>query len=144
MAAEEIGNLYPVTVPGYDDPADIQAALKLLIYGSTDDAVVNATDPLLIPSASIAYHIQQIVDDITALEETGVGSTYSATEPTSPADGYIWVDANSAAGIPAYTYYQPGEPGGLIAEGSIWIEKGSSPLAMYVYDSVDGWLQVGA
>jgi hypothetical protein len=29
MASENIGNVYPTKIPGYDDSADIQAALRL-------------------------------------------------------------------------------------------------------------------
>ena len=35
MASENIGNLYPSKIPGYEDAADIQAALRLYHYGST-------------------------------------------------------------------------------------------------------------
>lgn len=33
--ATQIGSVYPITIPDYDEPADIQAAFKLLQYGST-------------------------------------------------------------------------------------------------------------
>ena len=35
MAAENIGTVYPTKIPGLEDPADIQAALKLYHYGTS-------------------------------------------------------------------------------------------------------------
>jgi hypothetical protein len=43
----------------------------------------------------------------------------------------------------AVTKYQSTTPTGTIAEGSLWVDKGSDPLTMYVYDGIVGWKQIG-
>ena len=144
MASEDIGTLYNTKMPGYEDAADIQAALKLFLYGSTtyDE---NNTDPTQLPNPSLARHLQDLADSITALQEQGIGSIYSATEPTSPTDGLIWVDADATPVITSGNiFYQATAPTGTIAQGSIWTDSDSSPLTMYVYDSTLGWREVGA
>ena len=144
MAAEDIGSLYNTKIPGYEDAADIQAALKLFLYGSTAYDTAN-TDPLQLPNPSLARHLQDLADNITLLEDQGVGSAFVATEPTSPPDGFIWVDSD--ASIPVISgniFYQADAPTGTIVEGSIWTDSDSSPLTMYVYDTSLGWREVGA
>lgn len=98
MAAEDIGSLYNTKMPGYEDAADIQAALKLFLYGSTAYDTAN-TDPTQLPNPSLARHLQDLSDAITTLEDQGLGSLYTATEPTSPQDGLIWVDSDA---VPTY------------------------------------------
>lgn len=110
MAAEDIGSLYNTKVPGYEDAADIQAAFKLFLYGSSSYDETN-TDPTQLPNPSLARHLQDLADNITALDERGIGSIYSATEPTSPVDGLIWVDSdavptNISSGNSVYVDYQ--------------------------------------
>lgn len=110
MAAEDIGSLYNTKMPGYEDAADIQAALKLFLYGSTSYDETN-TDPTQLPNPSLARHLQDLSDSITSLESQGVGSIYSATEPSSPADGFIWVDSDAvstpfSSGNSTYIDYQ--------------------------------------
>lgn len=95
MASESIGSVYPTQIPGYDDAADIKAALRLYHYGSAT-APQNEGELL---SDSIAGHLKALDTRLDAVELTGVGSDYTATEPTSPADGFIWVDANSTVPI---------------------------------------------
>ena len=52
MAVENIGGLYNTKQPGYDDAADIQAALKAFLYGSyTYDTT--STDPTQLPNPSL-------------------------------------------------------------------------------------------
>lgn len=144
MASEDIGSLYNTKMPGYEDAADIQAALKLFLYGSTAYDETN-TDPTQLPNPSLARHLQDLADNITALEEQGIGSIYSDTEPTSPADGLIWVDADASPVVSSGNiFYQDAAPTGTIAEGAIWTDSDSSPLTMYVYDSTLGWREVGA
>jgi hypothetical protein len=56
--------VYNTKVPGYDDPADIQAALKLFLYGSTtfDPAAAGAIDNLPNPSMRSMLWNQQDLD----------------------------------------------------------------------------------
>ena len=73
MASENIGNLYPSKIPGYEDAADIQAALRLYHYGSTTYDINNAnTSALLNPS--LAYTLndlqEQIIDNFNSEKET--------------------------------------------------------------------------
>lgn len=81
--------VYNTKVPGYEEAADIQAALRLYHYGS--DTVPSTLSA--VQSNSIAGYLKSIESDIDNLEAVGVGSTYSPTEPTNPVDGFIWVDA---------------------------------------------------
>lgn len=95
MASENIGSLYPTKMPGYDDAADIQAALRLYHYGSESYDPEN-TNPSQIPPSSIAGHLKSIEDDIAVIDARGIGSDFTATEPTNVPDGFIWVDADSS------------------------------------------------
>jgi hypothetical protein len=100
MASENIGSLYPTKMPGYDDAADIQAALQLYHYGAASDTYdPDNTDPDDIVTNSIAGHLKALDTRVDAVEGTGIGSDYSATEPTSPENGFIWVDADSVVPI---------------------------------------------
>lgn len=98
MASENIGSLYPTKMPGYDDAADIQAALRLYHYGSETYDPTN-TNPSQIPPSSIAGHLKSIEEDVAVIDARGVGSDYAGSEPTSPVDGFIWVDADSTVPI---------------------------------------------
>jgi hypothetical protein len=91
MASESIGPVYPTQIPGYEDAADIQAALKLYHYGST---LVPTNENVIVPN-SVAGHLKSLDTRVDAIEELGIGSDYSDLEPVLPADGFIWVDANS-------------------------------------------------
>jgi hypothetical protein len=64
MAAENIGSIYNVKVPGMDDAADIQEAFKLYHYGSTTYNKNNA-DKSLLPVDSLAYHLNGLQVQIT-------------------------------------------------------------------------------
>lgn len=64
MAAENIGSIYNVKVPGMDDAADIQEAFKLYHYGSTAYNK-NNTDKSLLPVDSLAYHLNGLQVQIT-------------------------------------------------------------------------------
>lgn len=146
MASENIGSLYPTKMPGYEDAADIQAALRLYHYGSTSYDPAN-TNPTQIQPDSIAGHLKSIEDDVTALDARGIGSDYVATEPSNPIDGYIWVDSDANLST-SYTIpsviYQNSEPTENLSSGMLWVDKNSSPLIMYVYDEDLGWREVGA
>lgn len=141
--AEEIGGVYNTKIPEYSDNADIQEAFKLFLYGSTTIPSL----PANIASPSLARHLKDLQDSIDDISDLGIGSSYSATEPTAVTDGYIWVDADapieSSILVPT-ALYQDAEPTGTVAEGTLWVDKNSSPLTMYVYDSLLGWREVGA
>ena len=149
MAVENIGNLVPTKIPALADDANIQDALKAYHYGSYDfDTAETDTANLLNPS--IAYTIndlQEQIDDQVALELAARDSSRAtATAPTAAAftafsdtipDGYIWVDKDAAAPvgyISATSVYTATQPTTGLANGVIWIKKGSNPLEMYVYN----------
>lgn len=137
MAAEDMGALYNTKMPGYEDAADIQAALKLFLYGDTTYNTENL-NPSLIPTPSLARHLQDLRDDVTVLEENFPGSDYSTTEPSSPENGFIWVDGSSVA--PSYAsfataVYSNDAPTTGLVDGLIWIDKDSSPQKAYVYNA---------
>jgi len=150
MAVENIGNLVPTKIPALIDDANIQDALKAYHYGSYDfDTSEN--DPAELLNPSIAYTIndlQEQIDDQVALElaarnissaqnSAPVAANFSAFSATIP-NGYIWVDKDAAAPVgylSATSVYTATQPSTGLANGVIWIKKGSSPLEMYVYNS---------
>ena len=146
MASENIGSLYPTKMPGYDDAADIQAALRLYHYGSVSYDPSN-TNPTNLPANSVAGHLKSIEGDIAALEALGLGSDYLAAEPTGVMDGFIWVDSDADLAT-EYTLpsviYQNNQPSTNLSPGMLWVDKDSSPLTMYVYDEDLGWREIGA
>jgi len=149
MAVENIGNLVPTKIPALSDDANIQDALKAYHYGSyTFDTAETNTANLLNPS--IAYTINNLQTQITtkaALEvsardssrvstEAPLAAAFSAFSNTIP-DGYVWLDKDSSAGVGYYSatsVYTTTAPSTNLANGLIWIKKGSSPLEMYVYN----------
>jgi hypothetical protein len=146
MAAENIGFLYNTKMPGYEDAADIQEALKLFLYGSSSYNAEN-TDPELIPSPSLAHHLKSLQDDIDDVDAKGIGSIISSTQPSTPADGFIWVDSESSYGSIAGSIaaYQNSAPTVGLVDGQLWVDKNSSPLTMYVYDAgTTTWKEIGA
>jgi hypothetical protein len=98
MAAEFIDDtetgsgLYPTKIPGYEDAADIQEALRLYHYGSTtipttSDLNGTATS---INTKSIAGHFKKLSNDIV----TTVG-TITAGYPALAGDGIDWNSVDS-------------------------------------------------
>ena len=149
MAVENIGNLVPTKIPALIDDANIQDALKAYHYGSYDfDTAETNTANLLNPS--IAYTITNLQTQITtkaALEVSARDiSRATTTAPTAAAftafsntipDGYVWLDKDSSAGVGYYaatSVYTATAPSTNLANGLIWIKKGSSPIEMYVYN----------
>lgn len=108
MSAELIGNLIPTKIPGYEDAADIQSALRVYHYGSYDFDISETNSANLV-SPSIAYTINSLQSQITNLEDgyipdnilTAKGSLLSAissgnlTELPVGLNGQI-LSANSA------------------------------------------------
>jgi len=146
MASENIGSLYPTKMPGYDDAADIQAALRLYHYGSESYDPTN-TNESQIPANSIAGHLKALDTRVDTVEGNGIGSEYRSTEPTSPVNGFIWVDSDAALAtnysVPS-VIYQNSQPTTNLSSGMLWVDKDSSPLTMYVYDEDLGWREIGA
>lgn len=141
MASEDIGALYTTKIPGYEDAADIQAALRLFHYGSTTYDETN-TDPTQLPNPSLARHLQDLRDDVKTLEDQGTGSDYlnvsPAQYPTGKPDGFIWVDATSTGnGAPIYAaaVYTNEPPTTGLVDGIIWVDKNASPQRAYIYDA---------
>ena len=149
MAVENIGNLVPTKIPALSDDANIQDALKAYHYGSYDfNTAETNTANLLNPS--IAYSITNLQTQITTKAALEVAardiSRATTTAPTAAAftafsntipDGYVWVDTDSSAGVGYYSAtsaYTTTAPSTNLANGLIWIKKGSSPLEMYVYN----------
>jgi hypothetical protein len=74
MATESIGALVPTAIPGYEDAADIQAALRAYHYGSYAYSPAN-TSPGSLVNPSIAYTITDLQSQITALGTGGIAPT---------------------------------------------------------------------
>lgn len=135
--AEDIGAIFNTKMPGYEEAADIQAALKLYHYGSSAYDVDNL-DTSLLPSPSIAFHLQTITDDILDLQALGLGSIVSSSEPTANiADGYIWLDPTTDAQV--YTenlvaHTSTTEPTTNLTTGYLWVDISTTPYELKVYD----------
>jgi hypothetical protein len=145
--AEPIGNLYPTLIPEYDEDADIQAALRLYHYGSTAADIT----PENVPEDSVAGYLKNLQEQITSVTSAGIGSEISTTLPTNVPDGFIWADVASSANIVSNTstaLYQNDAPVTSVStplvDGLLWVDKNSSPLKMYVYDTLSGWREIGA
>jgi len=132
--AENIGALIPTSIPSLTENADIQAALRLYHYGTGYDPA--NTDPAEL--GGVAKYINDIQDDITAIQATGVGSKYGAEAdlPATIPNGYIWVDTNSSLGsqpglVAAYQASAPANP----VLGSLWVDStNTNTLSLKVYD----------
>lgn len=161
MAAEDIGNVYKTKIPGYDDTADIQAALKLFHYGSetvpTEDEIKGfdglgePLNPLNYPNGiepnSLAGHIKYLDYRLTDQETLGTGSDYYPTitetgeiltSIISPVDGQIAM-VNLTNGAPVETnyasaFYLNEAPTEDLVNGMLWIDKDSEAKDVYVYD----------
>lgn len=142
MAAEDIGTIYPTKIPGLEDPADIQAALKLYHYGTTDAIT---TDGAIVPN-SVVGHIKALDTRVDSIESTGIGSSVDSTMPTGVPDGYIWVDSTSAPSSEiryAVSQYQTSAPLSP-SVGTLWVDSDSEAyLKMYVWSGTE-WREIGA
>lgn len=146
MADTSIGNIYSTKIPGYEDAADIQAALRTYHYGSSTYDETNSNTAALV-NPSVAYHLKDIQDQIDNVVALGTGSVVSNTQPTTVQEGLLWLDIDSqptnTASYPSavYTTSAPASP----TDGTLWVEKGSSPLTMYIYNATtDNWDEIGA
>jgi hypothetical protein len=147
MAAENIDGTtdgsgqYNTQIPGYSDAADIQAALRLYHYGS-DTIPANSGEIL---ASSVAGYLKSLQDDINTVDAKGIGSKYQSSEPSSPIDGYIWVDSSASAPIVSGVIapYQNTAPSNPV-NGTLWVDGTvtASPV-LKVYDSANStWRSV--
>ena len=144
MAAENIGSIYNTKIPGLGDPADIQEALKLYHYGSLEYDTAN-TDPTQIPTPSIAFHLNDIQDQLDVLDVRRTAGKYLSTAPTGVYDGYVWVNSSSAGiadTVYSTAFYTTTAPTEGLTNGIIWIDKDSTYKTMYVWDGVGNeWVE---
>lgn len=144
--AEDIGPIYTTKIPALSEAADIQAALKLYHYGTTDVPTLESQ----VISTSVAGYIKSLEDSLEALDARevarGIGQSFQTAEPTSPVDNYIWVKSDSAptaiAELPT-SRYQPLQPTENLTAGLLWVDSDSFPLKMYVYSGT-AWRELFA
>lgn len=160
MAAQNIDGTLDGTgilstkIPGYDDPADIQAALKLFLYGSanydanpqssnytgtTEQRIAQAKAAL--PNPSIARYLVALEAEIDALQQLGIGSYYGA-EPASPVAGHVWMSSEAVNLVPtaAVAIYQGTQPTAGLTNGLLWIDSSGATPTLKVYDgSTETW-----
>jgi hypothetical protein len=132
---------YDTKVPSYNESADIQQALKLFLYGTTTPPS-NQSEIL---SNSLAGHLKEIEADITVINNRGLGSAVSATQPTGVANGYVWLDSDSgvAASVKYSEAYYAGTAPQSPTTGTLWVDSNSSPLVMHVWSGT-AWRAIGA
>lgn len=149
--------VFNTKVPGYEDPADIQAALKVFLYGTANydanpanypGATLNekiAAAKAALPNPSIARYISALESEIDALQALGIGSSYG-TEPASPISGQIWMSSEQSNLVPtaAVAIYQATEPTQGLSNGLLWIDSSGATPSLKVYDgSTSTWKVVG-
>jgi len=154
VAAEDIGGIWNVKQPGYEDKADIQAALKLFLYGDYNfDTTVSSElqKQDLENNSGIARHLQDLSDRITDQEELGIGSDYLTIAQigalTGVTDGYIAMASDSNGGavesLYASAFYTNEAPTTDIVDGVLWVDKDSDALDTYVYNETDDeWVRI--
>jgi len=143
VASENIGPIYTTQIPGYEDAADIQAALRLYHYGTT---TVPATESELIAN-STAGHIKALDTRVDFVEADPARSKMSDAEPTGDhiVNGYIWVDGDSVTGnAPTYgtATYSATAPNTSLVVGALWVDSDSSPLKIHVWSGSE-WRVIG-
>lgn len=143
MASEDIGQFYKTQVPGYEDSADIQAALRTYHYGNP----IAPTDENLIEPFSIAGHFKALDNRVDFIEAEPARSIYSDTAPTGDhlVNGYIWVDSTSVTGnAPTYgtATYSASAPTSDLTAGTLWVDSDSTPLKLYVWSGSE-WRVIG-
>ena len=139
---------YNTIIPSLDDNANIQEALRMYHYGTPDGSIPDDSgNP--IRSESVAAYLRNLQVQIDAVP---IGSSYGISEPLETENGYIWVDADSAAPvfgtppatIPSVAKYQNDAPTSNLQDGMLWVDKDASPLRLYVYDaSLAQWRIIG-
>ena len=143
MASEDIGEIYKTQVPGYEDAADIQAALRIYHYGSN---TAPTTESGIIAN-SVAGHFKALDTRVDFIEADPARSIYSDSAPTgtSLVNGYIWVDSTSVTGnAPTYgtATYSASAPTSNLTAGTLWVDSDSTPLKLYVWSGSE-WRVIG-
>jgi hypothetical protein len=113
--SESIGGVYTTQVPSLSDPANIQEALRLYHYGApTGTGVgqydINNTDPASLVNPSIAYSLNSLQSQVTAL-------SFTTSLPTSAynAKGVIIV----GTGVGTYAAQTVGTNGTVLTANSV-------------------------
>lgn len=134
MASEDIGQVYKTQIPGYDDAADIQAALKLYHYGTT---TAPSTEADVVPN-SVAGHLKSIDNRVDVLEVKRTAGDVLDAEPTGIPDGYIWLDKTTTGnGAPIYAtaIVSTTAPTQGLVDGLIWVNINVEPVRTFVYQA---------
>ena len=136
--------LFDTEIPDFSDNANIQEALRMYHYGTSDGSYVDTNAEI---TNGVAGYLKIAFDNIAAIQDVGIGSSYQSSAPTSVTAGHIWMDSSSS-GVQSFitrSAYQAAAPTDGLFDGYIWIEKGSTPLKMYVYDADSStWKEIGA
>lgn len=149
-ATEQTNQLFNTQIPALSEDANIQEALRLYHYGV---GVGLPTTNAQIQPNSIAGHFKTMRTDLGVLQSKGVGSVISQNLPSNVDNGFIWVNADSSAAIfetapesiPSVARYQNSAPTTNLNDGTLWVDKDSTPLKMYVYDlATAAWREIGA
>lgn len=141
MAAEDIGTIYITKIPGYEDSADIQAALKLYHYGTSNTI---STEAQILPN-SVVGHIKALDTRIDDIEAQGIGSIVADTMPTGIENGYVWLDSSTSVAtsvqyaVSTYSTTAPLNP----SIGTLWVDSDSVPLTINVWSGVE-WRAIGS
>jgi hypothetical protein len=141
MTAENIGTIYPTKIPALSDPADIQAALKLYHYGTSDTIT---TESQIVPESVVGY-LKGLDGRVDAIEADALGSAVLPSQPVGAHNGYIWVDSSSSVTSSLqYTTarYQTSAPIDPVT-GALWVDSDSTPLKLYVWSGF-AWREIGA
>lgn len=146
MATENIGALYNTQIPGLDDAADIQEALRLYHYGSLVYDPAN-TDTSLIQNPSVAYHLKNLQDQVDVLDVKRTAGDYLPEAPQNVPDGYLWVDSDStgpaSTSVAATAIFSPTAPTTGLANGLIWVDSDSALKTAYAWDtSTSSWVEI--
>lgn len=156
--AENIGSLFPTKIPTYEESADIKEAIRLYHYGApsgTGSGEYNPNNQTLsnVVRNSIAGQFKFIDEEIADIRLEGHASTYGSSAPVAMpngddlVNGFVWMNSSSTASTlnGAIAVYQNTAPVAGIANGTLWVDKDSSPLKMYVYDAAEEeWKEIGA
>jgi hypothetical protein len=139
---------FNTTIPSLSDNANIQEALRMYHFGTPDGTPADDSgNP--IRNESIAGYLNSLQNQI---EDFTIGSEYSSSEPLEVADGYIWVDSDSAApifgtppaSVPSVARYQNSAPTTGLVDGMLWVDKDATPLRIHVYDAgTSAWRIIG-
>jgi hypothetical protein len=137
---EELGTLYPVTIPRTDDNADIQAALKLYHYGSVAYDETNTNPASLLPS-SLAFHLasfQQQIQNINPIVVTSLQTGENLNNKTE--NGYYSQDSDTdARSANSLNYPVFPENGGVAYAGLLAVVNGEGVVYQtYQMHNVNG------